>query len=438
MTRALKALILALGLLLLLPMAGAMASGAGGDAETEGETINVRLIVDETREPAPGATVRVLQGGEVLGEEVTDEGGLASFSVPEPGEYDVEVDVEALPDDLAGLSLERNPFTTRVDPGTPRTVGLRLTEAGADGGQEGGSSAGGGVAWNTAPQLIVSGLRFGLILALAAIGLSLVFGTTGLTNFSHGELITFGALVTYSLNTVAGLPVLVAVPLALVLAAAFGWLQDSLIWKQLRQRGIGLIAMMIFSIGLAFFLRYLYLYVYGGSVVFYNEFTGQRGFSLGPVIVRPLDLVSMAIAAVVLVAVALGLLYTRTGRATRAVADNPTLAATSGIDVDRVIRTVWVSGTVLASLAGILFAVAQGATYLLGFQLLLLVFAAVVLGGLGTAFGATVGALTVGLISDLSTLFIPAELEPVGGLAVLIIVLLVRPQGLLGRRDRIG
>lgn len=437
MTRALKALILALGLLLALPTASAMASETGGDAPTDGETINVRLIVDETREPAPGATVRVLQDGEVLGEEITDDSGLASFSVPEPGEYDVEVDVETLPDDLAGLSPERNPFTTQVDPGTPRTVGLRLTEAGA-GGDAGESSSGSGIAWSTVPQLLVSGLRFGLILALAAIGLSLVFGTTGLTNFAHGELITFGALVTFSLNTVAGLPVLVAAALALVLAAVFGWLQDSLIWKQLRRRGIGLIAMMIFSIGLAFFLRFLYLYLYGGSVVFYDQFTGQRGFALGPVTVRPLDLVSMGIAAVVLVAVALGLLYTRTGRATRAVADNPTLAATSGIDVDRVIRTVWVSGTVLASLAGILFAVAQGATYLLGFQLLLLVFAAVVLGGLGTAFGATVGALTVGLISDLSTLFIPAELEPVGGLVVLIIVLLVRPQGLLGRRDRIG
>jgi branched-chain amino acid transport system permease protein len=426
-----------LGVLVAVPVLAAPgltvpAAAATPDDEAAGEVINVRLLDEETREPVAGAVVRVLQGGEVVGEAETDDTGLAGFDVPEPGEYDVEVDLESLPEEFAGLTLARNPFTTRVDPGTPRTVALRLVTEGEQ------VEAGGGISWGTTPQLLVTGLRFGLILALAAIGLSLVFGTTGLTNFAHGELVTFGALVTFSLNSVAGLPLLVAAPITLVLAAAFGWLQDSLVWRQLRSRGIGLIAMMIFSIGFAFFLRFLFLYVYGGGIRFYTDFTGQSGLSLGPVVLRPLDLVSMGLSVVVLVAVALTLLYTRIGRATRAVADNPALAATSGIDVDRVIRVVWVAGTVLAALAGILFTVSQGASYLLGFQILLLVFAAVVLGGLGTAFGATLGAVLVGVISDLSTLVIPAELESVGALVVLIIILLVRPQGLLGRRERIG
>jgi len=435
--RAVRALIVGLGVLVAVPVLAAPgltvpAAAATPDDEAAGEVINVRLLDEETREPVAGAVVRVLQGGEVVGEAETDDTGLAGFDVPEPGEYDVEVDLESLPEEFAGLTLARNPFTTRVDPGTPRTVALRLVTEGEQ------VEAGGGISWGTTPQLLVTGLRFGLILALAAIGLSLVFGTTGLTNFAHGELVTFGALVTFSLNSVAGLPLLVAAPITLVLAAAFGWLQDSLVWRQLRSRGIGLIAMMIFSIGFAFFLRFLFLYVYGGGIRFYTDFTGQSGLSLGPVVLRPLDLVSMGLSVVVLVAVALTLLYTRIGRATRAVADNPALAATSGIDVDRVIRVVWVAGTVLAALAGILFTVSQGASYLLGFQILLLVFAAVVLGGLGTAFGATLGAVLVGVISDLSTLVIPAELESVGALVVLIIILLVRPQGLLGRRERIG
>lgn len=437
MIRAVRALIVGLGVLVAVPVLAAPgltvpAAAATPDDEAAGEVINVRLLDEETREPVAGAVVRVLQGGEVVGEAETDDTGLAGFDVPEPGEYDVEVDLESLPEEFAGLTLARNPFTTRVDPGTPRTVALRLVTEGEQ------VEAGGGISWGTTPQLLVTGLRFGLILALAAIGLSLVFGTTGLTNFAHGELVTFGALVTFSLNSVAGLPLLVAAPITLVLAAAFGWLQDSLVWRQLRSRGIGLIAMMIFSIGFAFFLRFLFLYVYGGGIRFYTDFTGQSGLSLGPVVLRPLDLVSMGLSVVVLVAVALTLLYTRIGRATRAVADNPALAATSGIDVDRVIRVVWVAGTVLAALAGILFTVSQGASYLLGFQILLLVFAAVVLGGLGTAFGATLGAVLVGVISDLSTLVIPAELESVGALVVLIIILLVRPQGLLGRRERIG
>ncbi|MGF1646870.1 MAG: branched-chain amino acid ABC transporter permease [Kineosporiaceae bacterium] len=435
MTRAFRALIVTLGLFLVLPIATAAATVE--DVDPEGETINVRLFDDETREPVPDTTIRVLQGGEVLDEVETDAEGLASFSVPEPGEYDIEVDIESLPEDYAGLGLAQNPFTTRVDPGTPRTVALRLVE----GAGEGGVDVPGPVAdipWNTLPQLVVSGLRFGLVLALAAIGLSLVFGTTGLTNFAHGELVTFGALITFALHVVAGLPLLVAAPLMLALAVGFGWLQDTVIWSRLRRRGVGLIAMMIFSIGFSFFLRYGFLYFFRGDTVFYRDFSGQAGLALGPVRIRPLDLVSMGLAVVILLAVAFALLYTRIGKATRAVSDNPALASASGIDVEGVIRVVWIAGTFLAALAGMLLGLSQGMDWLLGFQILLLIFAAVVLGGLGTAFGAIVGALSVGLLIEVSTLVIPPELKNVGALAVLIIILLVRPQGLLGRRERVG
>ncbi|MGF1663565.1 MAG: branched-chain amino acid ABC transporter permease [Kineosporiaceae bacterium] len=436
MTRAFRALIVALGLFLVMPVAVAGAA-TPEDAEPEGETINVRLFDDETREPVPDTTIRVLQGDEELDEGETDTDGLVSFSVPEPGEYDVELDVESLPEEYSGLGLAQNPFTTRVDPGTPRTVALRLVEGAGDGGVEVPGPVA-DIPWNTLPQLVVSGLRFGLVLALAAIGLSLVFGTTGLTNFAHGELVTFGALITFALHVVAGLPLLVATPLMLALAVGFGWLQDTAIWSRLRQRGIGLIAMMIFSIGFSFFLRYGFLYFFGGDTVFYRDFSGQAGLALGPVRVRPLDLVSMGLAVVILLAVAFALLYTRIGKATRAVSDNPALASASGIDVERVIRVVWVAGTFLAALAGMLLGLSQGMDWLLGFQILLLIFAAVVLGGLGTAFGAIVGALTVGLLIEVSTLVIPPELKNVGALAVLIIILLVRPQGLLGRRERVG
>jgi branched-chain amino acid transport system permease protein len=443
-TRALKALIVALGLLLVLPAAVATATATqdGGD-EAEGETINVRLRDEATRADVGGVTVLVLRDGEVIREAETGDDGVASFSVPEPGEYEVEVDLETLPEEFAGLTLERNPFPTRVEPGTPRTVALRLVEAGAEGADSDTPAPstrgrGDGIAWNTAPQLIVSGLRFGLVLALAAIGLSLVFGTTGLTNFAHGELVTFGALITYALHVIAGLPLLIAAPVMLLLAAAFGWLQDTAIWSQLRKRGIGLIAMMIFSIGFSFFLRYGFLYFFGGQTVFYQDFSGQAGIAVGPVRIRPLDVVSMVLSVVVLLAVAFALLYTRIGKATRAVSDNPALASASGIDVDRVIRVVWIAGTFLAALSGMLLGLSQGMDWLLGFQILLLIFAAVVLGGLGTAFGAIVGAITVGLLIEVSTLVIPPELKNVGALAVLIIILLVRPQGLLGRPERIG
>jgi len=140
----------------------------------------------------------------------------------------------------------------------------------------------------------------------------------------------------------------------------------------------------------------------------------------------------------VLLATIFALQRTRIGKATRAVSDNPALAAASGIDVDRVIRVVWIGGATLAGLAGILLGLAQGINFQTGFQILLLIFAAVTLGGLGTAYGALVGSIVVGLFITVSTLWIPVELKNVGALGILIIILLIRPQGILGRAQRVG
>jgi branched-chain amino acid transport system permease protein len=414
---------------------------AGGSEETGPEAINVRVRDDETREDIEGVAVVVRFEGEVVGEGETDADGAVSFPVAGPGEYEIELDLDTLPEELAGHGVAQNPFVTRVDPGTPRTVAFRL--APGLGGEDGAIDVPtpgflADIPWGLAPQYAVSGLRFGLILALAAIGLSLVFGTTGLTNFAHGELVTFGAMVAWALHVPLDLPLLVAAPLTILFAGAFGWVQETYIWRSLRRKQVGLIAAMIFSIGLSFFLRYGFLYLFNGETRFYRDFSGQAGLALGPVRIPPSHLFSMGLAVVVLVAFALSLLYTKTGKATRAVSDNPALAAASGIDVDRVIRVVWVVGSALAALSGILFGLTQGMDFQLGFQVLLLIFAAVVLGGLGTAWGAMVGAITIGLLIELSTLVIPPELKNVGALVVLIIILLVRPQGLLGRSARVG
>jgi branched-chain amino acid transport system permease protein len=146
----------------------------------------------------------------------------------------------------------------------------------------------------------------------------------------------------------------------------------------------------------------------------------------------------MGIELIVLIVVGIALLRTRTGKAARAVADNPALAASSGINVDRVIRIIWTLGGAIAALAGIMLGLSQNLKFTMGQDILLLIFAGVTLGGLGTAFGALVGSIIVGLFVQVSTLWIPPELKNVGALAVLIIVLLFRPQGILGRRERIG
>ena len=284
----------------------------------------------------------------------------------------------------------------------------------------------------------VNGLNFGLLLALAAIGLSLIFGTTGLSNFAHAEMITFGALMTLVFSVNFGLPLWLGILIAVVLSAALGWGLDAVIWKPLRRKGVALVPLMIVSIGLSLALRYTYQYFFGGSTRQLPG-AGLADLKFGPISLSPIDLASMGISIVVLLAVSYFLLRTRIGKATRAVSDNPSLASASGIDVDRVIRIVWVVGAALAGLSGVLWAYFRpGVSWDMGFQMLLLVFAAVTLGGLGTAFGALIGSVIVGLFVELSTLWLPSDMKYVGALVVLILVLLLRPQGILGRKERIG
>jgi branched-chain amino acid transport system permease protein len=224
--------------------------------------------------------------------------------------------------------------------------------------------------------------------------------------------------------------------ITVILCALTGYLQDKFIWGPLRKRGLGLNQLMIVTIGLSIALEYTYQYFYGGQPV---AMTGIIQQNTGPLYMTPISYLSMAIAVVVLVAVGLFLLKTRIGRATRAVSDNRALAAASGIDVDRIIRLVWIISTGLAGLAGVLYSLVQGGMqWSTGLQLLLLMFAAVTLGGLGTAFGALVGSMIIGVVVEMSNLVLSADLKYATALVILILVLLVRPQGILGRRERIG
>jgi neutral amino acid transport system permease protein len=195
---------------------------------------------------------------------------------------------------------------------------------------------------------------------------------------------------------------------------------------------------MVVSIGLSILLRNVYQYFAGASTHQYSQFSSPKPYHWGPVLVTPKDIFVVLLSVVVLVAVVVALQRTKLGKATRAVADNTALAAATGINVDRVISVVWVVGAMLAGLSGVLLGMTQGFDYQLGFKILLLIFAATVLGGLGTVWGAIVGALVIGLFVEVSTLVIPAELKFVGALVVLIVVLLIRPQGLLGKAQRVG
>ncbi len=201
---------------------------------------------------------------------------------------------------------------------------------------------------------------------------------------------------------------------------------------------MGLVSMMVVSIGLSFAVRHLILIIFGGEPRAYPDFAGQSPIEILGVSMVPKNLATIGVALVVLAAVGLFLQKSRSGTAMRAVSDDADLAESSGIDVNRIILITWSLAGGLAAIGGIFFGVNEAVQWDMGFSLLLLIFAAVVLGGLGTAYGAMVGGFVVGVVVEMSTLFVPNELKTAVGLIVLIVMLLLRPQGLFGTKERIG
>jgi branched-chain amino acid transport system permease protein len=365
--------------------------------------------------------------GDEVGDAESDEDGRWVVELPGDGEYTVTIDADDLPDDVE-LGSGGDSRTVTVSPGRVQPISFALSDGTTGGGGDGGRII----------QLFVDGLRFGLLIAMAAVGLSLIFGTTGLVNFAHGELVTIGAVAAWFLNVNSGLPLIWATVLALVVGAIVGALNDLAIWRPLRRRGTGLVAALVVSIGLSLALRYLIQIVYGGRSRAYVGYQNQRAVDYGPFSLTDRALFSIILSVIVLILVALMLQRTKIGKAMRAVADNRDLAASSGIDVDRVIRFVWALGGLLATLGGVLVGLSDGVQWDMGFRLLLLMFAGVTLGGLGTAYGALVGSLVVGVFVQVSTLIIPSDIKYVGGLVLLIVILVIRPQGILGSRVRVG
>jgi neutral amino acid transport system permease protein len=389
-------------------------------------------LEDPERGPVEGVRIEVRDGGDAVGADESDEGGQWRVEVPAPGRYTVTLDEDTLPDDVELRDEDRGTLEgVRVLEGRDKRVNFSLGE------RVGGDGSSG----NRFVNQTWSGIVVGLVIALAAVGLSLVFGTTGLVNFAHGEMLTLGALVAWFFNAGSAGPawsLFLAGALAVAACAVVGALQHRVLWRPLERRRLDLVSMMIVSIGLAMLLRYLFVVLFEASPRPFREFSAQAPWTWGALQFPPKQLAVAALALVVLLAYAVALQRTRLGTAIRAVSDNRDLSESSGIDVQRVVLLVWLVGSALAGLGGVAFATLNSVEWDMGFRLLLPVFAAVVLGGLGTAYGPLVGGLAIGLVSELSTLWFPAEFKFAWGLAALIIVLLARPQGILGRAVRIG
>lgn len=380
-----------------------------------------------------GVLISVTSADGFTGSATTGADGSFSIELPAGGTYTVEIDASTFPDGIT-LAREGDVSRTLLVLGGSKKLLIPL----AEGGDSGGIGTTTGITAALVIQLFFDGILYGLLIALGAVGLNLVFGTTGLTNFSHGELLTLGAFTALAFNQ-AGLNIIIAAPIAIVFAAfAFGWGQNKILWRPLRRRKTGLIAAMIVSIGLAIVLRYTIALIFGSGPQTYEQFSGQSGIEIGSFNTTPKALILGALAAVALAITVVWLQRSRIGKATRAVSDNPALASATGIDVERVIAVVWIVGAGLAAFAGVYLGMTQNSIWNMGQRILLVLFAAVILGGLGTIYGAIVGALVVGVFINMTTLIIPTEMKTVGALFLMIIILLVRPQGLLGRKERVG
>ena len=280
------------------------------------------------------------------------------------------------------------------------------------------------------------GLITASILAIAAVGLSLQFGITNYINFAYGDLLTFGVYTAFVVNQRLGLNIWIGLVMAVILTAILAWLINLLILRPFTNRGTSPIIMLVVTLGVSLILQNTILAIFSEQFQSYNMSTGNP-LSIGPFLFTPLQLGIIGLAIVTMLAVHSLLRYTRLGKAMRAVSDSPELARVSGINTRLIVNAVWLLAGGLGGLSGVVLAFNVASfTPTVGFGFLFVIFAAVILGGIGSPYGAIAGALVVGIATEMSAAFISSEYKTAIALVILIIALLIRPQGIFASRGR--
>jgi len=301
-------------------------------------------------------------------------------------------------------------------------------------------------------ELVINGLFLGAIIALGAIGLSMVYGILNFAHIAHGDFMTLGAYITLfllgsffpaiGLESTAlgpftfGYPLFIALPLTMLALAAVAIGMDIGVYRRLRHRGVNKVVLAMTSLGVAIALRGIVQVIWGGGTEQYPRLS--KPFYQLPFGVRiPPDNLFIGVMVLVLV-VALYLFLSRTkmGKAMRATSDNMELARVSGINTERVIWWTWAISAVLVATAGILLAIFQAQLIpIMGWRFLIAMFAAVILGGIGNPYGALVGALIIGMTSEVSTQWLNPAYKTAIAFFIMILTLLLRPRGIFGVKE---
>lgn len=276
---------------------------------------------------------------------------------------------------------------------------------------------------------VISGLTIGAIIALASIALSLTYGILKFANLSQGDLLTTFAYIGFAF--LAWLDNIYLAALGTILTAVLiGIILEKLVWRPLRKKGSSSVAMVISALGIAIFMRHILMAVAGPGIKFYD--ISGKVFRLGNVRINTIQIIIIGTAIAAMLAVTYLLEYTKLGKALRATSEEPDLAKVSGINIDQVIHWMWMISMSLTGLAGVLYGLQTSLRPDMGFYLLIPLFAAVFLGGIGNPFGAMIGGFLIGLIQDMSLIFLPSQYKIAVSFVIMIVILIFRPKGLLG------
>lgn len=277
-------------------------------------------------------------------------------------------------------------------------------------------------------QLLINGILLGSILALGAVGATMIFGVLRFAHFAHGDFMAIGAYFALTVVTVFNLPVLAALPVAMLLTGGLAILIDQVVYRRIRR--VQPVILLIASFATALVLRSFIQMIWGGSNQVYAAGI-QLPLRFGPLTFKPDHLLIFAAAAGLVLIVHLFLSRTRMGKAMRAMSDNMDLALVTGIPANRVIMWTWGIGGALAAAAGVFLGMDTRLHPVMGWTLLLPIFAATILGGIGRPYGAILGGLVIGCAMELSTLVIPGAYKPAVAFAIMVATLVFRPQGII-------
>lgn len=283
-------------------------------------------------------------------------------------------------------------------------------------------------------QLMLNGLANGALYALIAIGFALIYNATRMLHLAHGAVFAFGGYVLYVCSEWLGLPIAIGFVAAVAAAGALGAAMEVLVYRRLRARGSSPAAILVASLGLLIFCQAVYGIVFGTDTLSIEK-EPLPTYTFGGLVVTQLHLIIAVVALVVFPILHLFLVRTRYGRSIRALADNPSLATVFGVDTDRVYIYIFFIGSGLAAIAAGLISFDSGVRPTMGFSVMFIALVAVIIGGIGYLPGAAVGGLIVGLLQNLALWQLSARWMDVIVFGVLIVLLLVRPQGVFGSKQ---